>query len=88
MSLSMVFAAPMVCRVESTRWPVSAAVMAMDIDSRSRISPTRMMSGSSRRADFKARAYEALSEPISLWSIMHLSGGIIYSIGSSQVITW
>src|SRR5881396_1752382 len=39
-----------VWRVEKTRWPVSAAWSATDIVSGSRISPTRMTSGSSRRA--------------------------------------
>src|SRR5205807_1115855 len=36
--------------VESTRWPVSAACSATSIVSASRISPTRMTSGSSRSA--------------------------------------
>ena len=47
-------AAVVVCRVPNTRWPVSAAVSASRIVSRSRNSPTRMMSGSSRRADRRA----------------------------------
>ena len=38
-----------VCSVAKTRWPVSAAVSAVSIVARSRISPIRMMSGSSRR---------------------------------------
>ena len=40
--------ASLVCSVESTRWPVSAASMAICAVSRSRISPTMMMSGSAR----------------------------------------
>ena len=46
MMRSTVEAAPVVCRVPKTRWPVSAAVMAAPIVSRSRISPTRITSGS------------------------------------------
>ena len=40
--------ASLVCSVESTRWPVSAASTAMCADSASRISPTITMSGSAR----------------------------------------
>ena len=40
--------------VPKTRWPVSAACMAALNVSRSRISPTRMMSGSCRTACFSA----------------------------------
>ncbi len=39
-----------VCSVPNTMWPVSAAVMAASIVSRSRISPTRITSGSCRKA--------------------------------------
>ena len=39
---SIVFAAELVWSVANTRWPVSAAVSARRIVSRSRISPTRM----------------------------------------------
>ena len=39
-----------VCSVPNTMWPVSAAVMAASIVSRSRISPTRITSGSCRNA--------------------------------------
>ena len=39
---SIVLAAELVCSVAKTRWPVSAAVSARRIVSRSRISPTRM----------------------------------------------
>ena len=42
MMRSTVFAAELVCSVAKTRWPVSAAVSARRIVSRSRISPTRM----------------------------------------------
>ena len=40
--------ASLVCSVESTRWPVSAASTAMCAVSRSRISPTMITSGSAR----------------------------------------
>src|SRR6266403_3797107 len=43
-----------VCKVEKTKWPVSAASSAVAIVSRSRISPTRMTSGSWRRPARKA----------------------------------
>ena len=42
--------APVVCSVAKTTWPVSAAVIAASIVSRSRISPTRITSGSCRKA--------------------------------------
>ena len=48
--------APVVCSVPKTMWPVSAAVMAASIVSRSRISPTRITSGSCRKARRMASA--------------------------------
>jgi hypothetical protein len=42
----MVLGASLVCSVESTMWPVRAALMAISAVSKSRISPTMMMSGS------------------------------------------
>src|SRR3712207_7949691 len=42
----MVSVASSVCRVERTRCPVSAAVRAVSMVSKSRISPTRITSGS------------------------------------------
>ena len=48
--------AEFVCSVDSTMWPVSAALMAMPPVSRSRISPTMMMFGSCRRNAFSAAA--------------------------------
>ncbi len=50
MSMSRIGAlgASLVCSVESTRWPVSAASTAMWALSRSRISPTMITSGSAR----------------------------------------
>src|SRR6266487_1665825 len=52
----MVDGASLVCSVESTRWPVSAALIAIEPVSRSRISPTMMMFGSWRRNAFSAAA--------------------------------
>ena len=46
MMRSIVWVAEFVCRVENTRWPVSAAVMAVEMDSGSRISPIITTSGS------------------------------------------
>ena len=46
----MVSVASSVCSVENTRWPVSAASSAVSTVSKSRISPTRMTSGSWRSA--------------------------------------
>ena len=53
MSINRVTAdgASSVCSVESTRWPVCAACIAILAVSWSRISPTRMTSGSCRRID-------------------------------------
>ena len=50
MMREMVSVASSVCSVESTRWPVSAAVSAVSMVSESRISPTRITSGSWRSA--------------------------------------
>ena len=54
MMRSIVCGASCVCSVAKTRWPVSAAVSAVEIVSRSRISPTRITSGSWRSAAFRA----------------------------------
>ena len=64
---STVEAAFEVCKVPKTKCPVSAAVNAREIVSKSRISPKRIMSGSSRKADFKALAKLLVSCPSSLW---------------------
>ena len=50
----MALAASLVCRVESTRCPVSDAWIAISAVSRSRISPTRMTSGSWRMIERSA----------------------------------
>ena len=68
---SMVLAALEVCSVPNTRWPVSAAVSARRIVSRSRISPTRIASGSSRSAERSALANDSVCGPTSRWLTRH-----------------
>ena len=68
-----------------TRWPVSAAFMAMSIVSLSRISPTRMTSGSCRSAALRAFAKLSVSEPSSLWMIVDFLSLCKNSMGSSIV---
>ena len=68
-----------------TRWPVSAAVSAVEIVSRSRISPTRITSGSWRSAARRASANVVASGPISRWLTMHRLCRCRNSIGSSIV---
>ncbi len=59
--------APVVCSVAKTTWPVSAAVIAASIVSRSRISPTRITSGSCRKARRMASAKLGTSTCSSRW---------------------
>ena len=54
--LSIVLGAELVCNVANTKCPVSAAEMAKRIVSKSRNSPTKITSGSSRKAERKAFA--------------------------------
>ena len=63
----MVWPASTVCRVLSTRWPVSAALKAILMVSRSRISPTRMTLGAWRRAARKPLEKLSKSVPNSRW---------------------
>ena len=70
MMRSTVCAVDWVCSVAKTRWPVSAAVSAVEIVSRSRISPTRITSGSSRRAARRPSAKSVASAPTSRWLTM------------------
>ena len=76
--------ASLVCSDDSTRWPVSAAWTAMSAVSRSRISPTMMMSGSCR---ISVRTPWAKSTPIAGCTCIWLNSGSIISIGSSTVQT-
>ncbi len=71
--------------VPKTRCPVSAACMAALKVSWSRISPTRMMSGSCRTASFRALCKSMTSMPTSRWLKIDLSSLKVNSIGSSMV---
>ena len=75
--------ASVACSDDSTKWPVSADCMAMRAVSTSRISPTRMTSGSWRRIDLRpvAKVMPACSL-IWIWLI----DGNTYSTGSSIVM--
>ncbi len=82
----IVSVASTVCNVDMTRWPVSAAVSAVPIVSRSRISPTRMTSGSWRSALLRAWAKLWVSTPTSRWLMIERLSRIKNSIGSSIVM--
>ena len=85
---SMVLAADEVCSVPNTRWPVSAAVSARRIVSRSRISPTRITSGSSRSAERSASLKPRVSRCTSRWLTRQRLDSCTNSIGSSMVMIW
>ena len=85
---SMVLAADEVCSVPNTRWPVSAADSARRMVSRSRISPTRITSGSSRSALRSALENDSVCGPTSRWLIRHFFDSCTNSIGSSMVRMW
>ena len=78
-------AASLVCRVESTKCPVSAAWIAISAVGRSRTSPTMMMSGSWR---LSARTPSAKPRSIEDCTCIWLNAGSIISIGSSMVHTF
>ena len=78
-------AASTVWIVESTRWPVSAADSAVRTVSSSRISPTRITSGSWRSTRRSARANEAVSSPTSRWLMIDVLSRWRNSTGSSIV---
>ena len=84
--LLTVLAAELVWSVENTRCPVSAKLNTDSAVSLSRISPTKMMFGSSLIADLKAFANDRVSCQISLWEMIHFFGSKMNSIGSSIVI--
>ena len=65
-----VCATSVVCSVESTRWPVFAALSTVSIDSRSRISPSITTSGSCRSTWRSASWKERVSFPTSRWLII------------------
>ena len=82
----IVSVASRVCSVLITRWPVSAAVSAVSIVSKSRISPTRITSGSWRSAARRAFEKLCVSTPISRWFTIERRSRIRNSIGSSIVM--
>ena len=74
----------MACSDDITTCPVSADCTAMRAVSSSRISPTRITSGSWRRIDFSPVAnVTSACSLICIW----LTAGKTYSTGSSIVIT-
>ena len=77
--------ASLVCRVENTRWPVSAASIAMSAVSSSRISPIITMFGAWRRME---RSAAEKSRPTSLFTCTWLMPLIWYSTGSSTVMSF
>ena len=83
MSRAGVAGALLVCSVDSTRWPVSAASIAIRALSRSRISPTMMMSGSARTI---ARSPVAKVSPARSKTCICLTPLRRYSTGSSIVM--
>ena len=87
MTRLMVSAASVVCSVDMTKWPVSEAASAALTVSRSRISPTRMTSGSWRIAARSAVAKSAVSTRTSRWLIIESLSKCSTSIGSSIVTT-
>ena len=88
MTRSMVCAALCVCSVAKTRWPVSAAVSATEMVSRSRSSPIRMTSGSCRSTCLSAFAKLCVSLPTSRWLTSAFLCWCMNSIGSSTVTMW
>ena len=88
MTRVMVSCASVVCSVDMTKWPVSEAASAALTVSWSRISPTRMTSGSWRIAARSAVAKSAVSSRTSRWLIIDSLSKCRTSIGSSIVTTW
>ena len=78
-----VLGASLVWSVESTRWPVSAALTAISAVSKSRISPTRMMFGSWRRNE---RSAAAKFSPMFSFTCTWLTPARLNSTGSSAVM--
>ena len=79
----IVLGASLVCSVLKTMWPVSGACTAIWAVSRSRISPTRILSGSCRRMARRAAAnVMPISWLIGTWMMPSMS----YSTGSSVVM--
>ena len=85
MMRSTVLVALVVCSVPSTRWPVSAAVIAIEMVSASRISPTRITSGSSRIAARTPSAKLGRCVPSSRWITWLFLLRWTNSMGSSRL---
>ena len=81
-----VWVASVVCRVEKTRCPVSAALSAVSRVSMSRISPIRITSGSCRSTCRSAEANESVSLPTSRCEMFDCTSRWRNSIGSSIVM--
>src|SRR6478609_9550897 len=96
MTRLMVCVASVVCSVEKTRWPVSAALSAVSSVSLSRISPIRMTSGSCRSTDLSAAWNERVSVPTSRWEMFaswsrcrnSIGSSIVMMLTRSLVLTW
>ena len=82
----MVCVASVVCSVEKTRCPVSAALSAVSSVSMSRISPIRMTSGSWRSTWRSAAPNDSVSLPTSRWEMFDITSRCRNSIGSSIVM--
>ncbi len=82
---STVCVALLVCRVEKTRCPVSAAVITVEMVSGSRISPTMITSGSWRITLRRASGKEGVSVPTSRCEIEATPSVNRNSTGSSIV---
>ena len=83
-----VSAASTLWTVDSTRWPVSAALSAVCTVSSSRISPMRITSGSWRSTRRSARPKDLVSWPTSRWLMLERLSRCRNSIGSSIVTMW
>ncbi len=84
----MVWVASVVCSVENTRCPVSAALSAVSSVSMSRISPIRITSGSCRSTWRSAAPKVRVSLPTSRWEMLAIWSRCRNSIGSSMVMTF
>src|SRR4051794_27120629 len=88
MMRAIVSCAFVVCSVDMTKWPVSDADRAAFTVSTSRISPTRITSGSWRIAARSATAKSSVSSRTSRWLIIDSESRCRTSIGSSMVTMW
>src|SRR2546427_5547029 len=82
----IVWVASVVCSVENTRWPVSAALSAVSSVSRSRTSPIRITSGACRSTCRSAALNDSVSFPTSRCEMFARLSRCRNSIGSSMVM--